>query len=170
MWSQVLSSPTEQSAFTSLLEEYFSRPPPIPSTVAPVASPRRHLPPQQPTSSNPLRPSSLISHPPTSSSQSLSTAPTSSESFSSRLQTSAASAALRNTTATSSALRQAGFSQSAANGLAGFGAKNHEKLAPHLASAARTGIRMQQQQQNGQGQEEGGGVRTPGGLMSSKSE
>ncbi|GAA5904657.1 uncharacterized protein JCM6883_003858 [Sporobolomyces salmoneus] len=162
MWRQVLESPTEQTQFLSLLDEYFSRPPPIPSAAKlPSSSSPRHLPPSHASSrSSPARPASLVTTPATRGPSAPSPAPQT-ESFSSRVQTAAAGAALRNTTATSSALRQAGLSQSASQSIAGFGAKHHETLAPHLANAARQGMKMQQQQEEG--------PKKPSGLQSSKS-
>jgi len=163
MWQQVLSSPTEQQAFTSLLSEYFSRPPPQTPSSAPPPTTRRLPPTNYPSHT----PSSL---PPTSPSSSSSSqpipppSPQQTESFSSRLQTSAAGSVLRNTTATSSALRQAGLSQSASNSLAGLGKKHHEVLAPHLAAAARQGYKMQQGQN-----EVDEGPKKPTGLQAGKS-
>ncbi|GAA5927431.1 Avt2p [Sporobolomyces koalae] len=154
MWSRVLESPTEQAAFTSLLEEYFQRPPPIPAATVAV-QPRRQL--------APLGPPASSSTPTASAPPPVSASVVPQESLSSRLQTAAAGAALRNTTVTSSALRQTGLSQNAANSLAGFGAKHHERLAPHVAAAARTGIAMQQSNTNATG------PAKPTGLQSGKS-
>ncbi|GAA5845008.1 hypothetical protein JCM5353_003393 [Sporobolomyces roseus] len=164
MWQQVLSSPTEQVAFTSLLSEYFSRPPPQTPSSAPPPTATRRLPP----TNYPTSPPRSVNPPPilsSSNSPPPPPPPAPQESFSSRLQTAAAGSVLRNTTATSSALRQAGLSQSASNSLAGLGKKHHEVLAPHLASAARQGYKMQQ---GGAGGEEEGPKR-PGGLQAGKS-
>jgi hypothetical protein len=168
MFAKVLESPTEQTAFVSLLEEYFQRPPPIaPSNSNSIPSPH-HAPTPRSRTVAPTRPAGLVTtSPSTSSPSSIAPAPppVGAESFSSRMQTAAAGAALRNTTATSSALRQAGLSQGAASSLAGFGAKHHEKLAPHVANAARQGVRMQMQSQ----QQEEEGPKKPSGLQSGKS-
>ncbi|GAA6023935.1 hypothetical protein JCM11491_000294 [Sporobolomyces phaffii] len=159
MWARVVESRAEQTAFVSLLDEYFQRPPPIPPATRPAPSPR-HLPPQ-PT---PTRVPATSTSTPGASRPAALVTEASTESFSSRMQTAAAGVALRNTTATSSALRQAGLSQSAAQSVAGFGAKHHQTLAPHVANAARQGIKMQQQQQSDEG-----AVRKPTGLQASKS-
>ncbi|GAA5970215.1 hypothetical protein JCM3765_005374 [Sporobolomyces pararoseus] len=180
MFAKVLESPQEQSAFVSLLEEYFQRPPPIPpSSTAPFAqshppharstSTARSTPPKPAglapsTSSSSIRPAGLVTTNPSNSTSSPPPPSSSTDSFSSKLQTQAAGAALRNTTATSSALRQAGLSQGAANSIAGFGAKHHQTLAPHVANAARQGVKMQMQQE-----EQQGGPKKPTGLQSSKS-
>ena len=181
MFARVLESPQEQSAFVSLLEEYFQGPPPVPpSSSSPLPrslpphavtpSPARSTPPKpaglnSSTSSSSTRPAGLVTTNPSNSTSTPVPPSSSTESFSSRLQTQAAGAALRNTTATSSALRQAGLSQGAANSIAGFGAKHHQTLAPHVANAARQSVTMQMQQE-----EQGAGPKKPTGLQSSKSE
>lgn len=70
--------------------------------------------------------------PPTSTSSS-------SPSLSTRASTHVADAALQNTAVTSAAFRKAGLSPGVADAASKFGAAHHTTLAPHVASAAKSG-------------------------------